>query len=63
MEFKDKTILITGSGSGIGRVTALSFAKEGGIVIVSDINEKGGLETVDLIEKAGGRRYFFRVLG
>ena len=60
MEFKDKTILITGSGSGIGRVTALSFAKEGGIVIVSDINEKGGLETVDLIEKAGGSAVFIK---
>ena len=41
MEFKDKIILVTGAGSGIGRVTAYLFAKEGGQVIVSDINEKG----------------------
>lgn len=60
MEFQDKTILITGSGSGIGRVTALSFAKEGGIIIVSDINEESGLETVDLIEKTGGNAIFIK---
>ena len=60
MEFKDKTVLITGSGSGIGRVTALTFAKEGGIVIVSDINKEGGLETVKLIEKSGGHATFIK---
>lgn len=60
MEFKDKTILITGSGSGIGRATALSFAKEGGIVIVSDINEEGGLETVELIERINGKAVFIK---
>jgi len=60
MEFKNKTVLITGAGSGIGRVTALSFAKEGGIVIVSDINEKGGLETVELIGETGGEAVFIK---
>jgi len=60
MEFENKTILITGAGSGIGRMTALCFAKEGGIVIVSDINDEGGLETVRLIEKGGGRANFIK---
>jgi len=60
MEFKDKIILITGSGSGIGRVTALSFAKEGGTVVVSDINEKGGLETLKLITEIGGKGVFVK---
>lgn len=60
MEFKDKVILITGAGSGIGRVTAKSFAKEGGIVIVSDINEKGGQETVDEILSKEGRGMFIK---
>ena len=46
MEFKNKVVLITGAGSGIGRVTAHAFAKEGATVVVSDINEEGGNETV-----------------
>jgi len=60
MEFKDKVILITGAGSGIGRVTALEFAKQGGIVAVSDIDEKGGQETVQLIENEGGKAIFIK---
>ena len=60
MEFKDKIVLITGAGSGIGRITAHAFAKEGGIVVVSDINEKGGLETVAQIEAAGGQGTFIK---
>ncbi|MGB0930419.1 MAG: SDR family NAD(P)-dependent oxidoreductase, partial [Chitinophagales bacterium] len=46
MEFQNKVVLITGAGSGIGRVTAHAFAKEGATVVVSDINEEGGKETV-----------------
>lgn len=40
MEFKDKVVLITGSGQGIGKVTALFIAKEGATVIINDINSK-----------------------
>ena len=39
--FKGKTIVITGAGSGIGRATALIFAREGANVVCADINEKG----------------------
>lgn len=60
MEFKDKIILITGAGSGIGRVTAHAFAKEGGTVVVGDINEKGGTETVQQIEALGGKAMFIK---
>lgn len=60
MEFKNKIILITGAGSGIGRVTAHAFAKEGGTVVVSDINEKGGEETVQQIKAAGGTSVFIK---
>ncbi len=60
MEFKNKVVLITGAGSGIGRVTAQAFAAEGGTVIVSDINEKGGMETVQHITDAGGTATFVR---
>ncbi len=60
MEFSNKIILITGAGSGIGRVTAHAFAKEGGTVIVADINEKGGNETVKQIEELGGKAMFIK---
>ncbi len=58
MNFKDKIILITGAASGIGRAAALAFAKEGGIIVVSDIYEKGGIDTVAKI-KATGRKAIF----
>lgn len=60
MEFKDKVILITGAASGIGRSAALAFAKEGGIIVVSDVNEKGGLETVEQISSGGGQGVFIK---
>ncbi len=60
MQFKNKTVLITGSGSGIGRSTALLYAEKGANVVVSDINEKGGNETVDLIIKNNGNAIFIK---
>ncbi len=61
MQFTNKIILITGAGSGIGRVTAHAFAKEGGTAIVADINIKGGQETVAQITEAGGQSHFIQV--
>ncbi len=56
-----KVAIVTGSGGrGTGRATAVRFAREGAAVVVSDINEPGGLETVALIEAAGGRAAFCR---
>jgi NAD(P)-dependent dehydrogenase (short-subunit alcohol dehydrogenase family) len=52
--FSGHIVLITGSGSGIGRETALSFAREKAVVVISDISEPGGNETVSLIEAGGG---------
>ena len=54
-----KVALITGSGSGIGRATALLFAKEGAKVAVNDIDQKGGQETVTMIRQAGGEASFY----
>ena len=51
MKYKNKIVLITGSGSGIGKAAALAFSKEGGTIIVSDINEINGLKTVSEIIK------------
>ena len=57
---KDKVALITGSGSGIGRATAVLFASEGAKVVVNDVNEKDGRETVDIISKSGGTSFFYK---
>jgi NAD(P)-dependent dehydrogenase (short-subunit alcohol dehydrogenase family) len=50
--------LITGAGSGIGKSTALLFAREGAIVIVNDLQEDKGRETVGEIRAAGGQAEF-----
>ncbi len=55
-----KTALVTGSGAGIGRATALKFAEEGANVVVSDIDVSSGEETTELIEKAGGHAAFIK---
>lgn len=55
-----KVGLVTGSGGGIGRATALVFAREGAKVTVADWNEQAGRETVKLIEAAGGAAIFVK---
>ncbi len=59
-DLHQKTALVTGSGSGLGRAAALLFAQNGASVVVSDVNEAGGAETVRLIQEAGGTATFFR---
>lgn len=53
--FEDKVAFVSGAASGIGRATALAFAREGANVVVADIAEEGNRETADLIEERGGR--------
>ncbi|MCS4302441.1 glucose 1-dehydrogenase [Chryseobacterium sp. BIGb0232] len=55
-----KAGLVTGAASGIGRASAILFAKEGASVMVSDLNEEGGKETVKIITDMGGNAAFFK---
>ena len=56
-----KIALITGAGSGIGRASALTFAREGAKVAVADKLVDGGQETVRIVEAAGGTASFIEV--
>ncbi len=53
MRLENKVVIITGAGSGIGKETALLFEREGAKVVVADVNEKAGEETVVEIKKNG----------
>jgi NAD(P)-dependent dehydrogenase (short-subunit alcohol dehydrogenase family) len=57
-EMKEKVAIVTGAGSGIGRATAVAFAREGAHVVVGDLSEEAACETVAMIEAAGGRATF-----
>src|ERR671912_765959 len=58
--YAGKVAFVTGAGSGIGRATALAFAREGASVVVSDISEQNVWETARMIEAAGGRALAIR---
>jgi 3-oxoacyl-[acyl-carrier protein] reductase len=58
---QNKVAIITGAGSGIGRATALTFAREGAKVAAADINETAGKQVVEEITKLGGAARFERV--
>lgn len=60
MRLENKVALITGAGSGIGRESALLFAQEGAAIVVADVNDAGGAETVAMVEGAGGKAVYVR---
>jgi NAD(P)-dependent dehydrogenase (short-subunit alcohol dehydrogenase family) len=60
MSLRGMVSIITGAGSGMGRSTALLFAKEGSKVVVVDIVTETGLETVRMIEERGGEAIFIK---
>lgn len=61
LKFKGKIVLVTGSGTGIGRATAIEFAKEGATVIINCVkNINKGNEVVKEIKKLGGKAFFIQ---
>ena len=55
-----RTAVITGGAAGIGRATSLAFSREGARVIIIDIQEGAGEETIKLIRQEGGEADFFK---
>jgi len=60
VQIEGKVAVVTGGGSGIGRATAVALARAGAAVVVADIDEAGGTETVGLVHDAGGNAAFQR---
>jgi NAD(P)-dependent dehydrogenase (short-subunit alcohol dehydrogenase family) len=60
MRLKGKVALITGAGSGIGRESALLFAREGAGIVVVDVNDEGGQESVEMVKARGGSAIYVR---
>ena len=58
VSLSQKSIICTGAGSGIGRAASLLAARAGARVSIADINDRGGQETVDMIQSAGGEATF-----
>jgi NAD(P)-dependent dehydrogenase (short-subunit alcohol dehydrogenase family) len=60
IEFRDKVVLITGAASGIGRATALAFARAGARIVIGDVDAAGAEETVAMARAVGAEALFLR---
>jgi NAD(P)-dependent dehydrogenase (short-subunit alcohol dehydrogenase family) len=60
MEFRDKIVIITGSGRGIGRAIAMEYAFAGAITVIAETDPFSGASTTEEINKLYGKSYFIR---
>ncbi|MGA9717271.1 MAG: SDR family NAD(P)-dependent oxidoreductase, partial [Acidobacteriaceae bacterium] len=60
MRLENKVALITGASSGIGREAALLFAREGACVVVADVDDKGGQQSAEMIQRENGKAAYVR---
>jgi NAD(P)-dependent dehydrogenase (short-subunit alcohol dehydrogenase family) len=60
MKMKDRVVVVTGAGSGIGKACASEFANAGAVVVAADINIAGAEETAEAIRQAGGQAVAFK---
>jgi NAD(P)-dependent dehydrogenase (short-subunit alcohol dehydrogenase family) len=58
--FTGKVVIVTGAARGLGRVCSLAFAREGAKVVMTDIDDQGGEETLARLEQAGGEGLFLK---
>jgi NAD(P)-dependent dehydrogenase (short-subunit alcohol dehydrogenase family) len=58
--FEDKVVIVTGASAGIGKVSAIAFAREGAKVVVAARRTDEGAHTVSLIKEAGGEAFFVK---
>ena len=61
MKLQQKVAIVTGAASGIGRASAIAFAREGARVTVADKEERGGADTVKIIRSEGHEAFFARI--
>jgi NAD(P)-dependent dehydrogenase (short-subunit alcohol dehydrogenase family) len=53
--YAGKVAFVTGAGSGMGRTTALAFAREGASLVLADVSDQGNQDTARIIDEFGGR--------
>ncbi len=58
--FKEKVVIVTGGGKGIGRACAIAFAQEGGKIVIADVDVDAGQESLHLIKKTGSEAIFIK---
>jgi NAD(P)-dependent dehydrogenase (short-subunit alcohol dehydrogenase family) len=61
IDLEDKTVLVTGGSTGMGRASALAFGRKGAKVAIADLNVEGGKETVEMVKEAQGEATFMEV--